>query len=185
MNYEKFMHRAISNANLYKFTAKPNPVVGAILIKGEKIISEGYHEIFGQNHAEINAINNAKKKIDKEFKSFSELVLICTLEPCSHVGKTGSCAQAIVKTGIKKVVIGSIDPNPLVSGNGIKILEVFQIAKSFKRNNNAKPLILMGYYNMIYQYGENKFLSHCKKAGVNGLIVVDLPWPENDFFAKK
>ena len=123
MNYEKFMHRAISNANLYKFTAKPNPVVGAILIKGEKIISEGYHEIFGQNHAEINAINNAKKKIDKEFKSFSELVLICTLEPCSHVGKTGSCAQAIAKTGIKKVIIGSIDPNPLVSGNGIKILE--------------------------------------------------------------
>jgi len=123
MNYEKFMLRAISNANFYKFTAKPNPVVGAILIKGEKIISEGYHEIFGQNHAEINAINDAKKKIDKEFKSFSELVLICTLEPCSHIGKTGSCAEAIAKTGIKKVVIGSIDPNPLVSGNGIKILK--------------------------------------------------------------
>ena len=63
MNYEKLMLRAISNANFYKFTAKPNPVVGAILVKGEEIISEGYHEKFGQNHAEINAINLAKKKI--------------------------------------------------------------------------------------------------------------------------
>ena len=69
--------------------------------------------------------------------------------------------------------------------NGIKTQEVFQIIKNFKKNNNAKPLILMGYYNMIYQYGENRFLSQCKKVGVNGLIVVDLPWPENKFFAKK
>ena len=61
MNYEKLMLRAISNANFYKFTAKPNPVVRAILVKGEEIISEGYHEKFGQNHAEINAINLAKK----------------------------------------------------------------------------------------------------------------------------
>jgi len=67
MNYEKLMLRAISNANFYKFTAKPNPVVGAILVKGEEIISEGYHEKFGQNHAEINAINLAKKKINKNF----------------------------------------------------------------------------------------------------------------------
>ena len=65
MNYEKLMLRAISNANFYKFTAKPNPVVGAILVKDEEIISEGYHEKFGQNHAEINAINLAKKKINK------------------------------------------------------------------------------------------------------------------------
>ena len=123
MNYEKLMLRAISNANFYKFTAKPNPVVGAILVKGEEIISEGYHEKFGQNHAEINAINLAKKKINKNFNDFSELVLICTLEPCSHIGKTGSCAHAIVNSGIKKVIIGSIDPNPLVSGKGVKILE--------------------------------------------------------------
>ena len=69
--------------------------------------------------------------------------------------------------------------------NGIKINDVFNIVKNFKKNKNSKPLILMGYYNMIYQYGENKFINDCKKSGVNGLIVVDLPWPENKIFAKK
>ncbi len=69
--------------------------------------------------------------------------------------------------------------------NGIKMKDVFQIVKKFKKNINAKPVILMGYYNMIYQYGENKFLKKCKQTGVNGLIVVDLPWPDNKIFAKK
>ena len=69
--------------------------------------------------------------------------------------------------------------------NGIKMKDVFQIVHKFKKNKNAKPIILMGYYNMIYQYGENKFLKKCKQVGVNGLIVVDLPWPENTVFAKK
>ena len=66
--------------------------------------------------------------------------------------------------------------------NGIEMKDVFEIVKKFKKN---KPVILMGYYNMIYQYGENKFLKKCKETGVNGLIVVDLPWPDNVTFAKK
>ena len=69
--------------------------------------------------------------------------------------------------------------------NGIKMNDIFQMVKSYKKSKFSKPLILMGYYNMIYQYGENKFLNKCKKVGVNGLIVVDLPWPENKLFAKK
>ena len=69
--------------------------------------------------------------------------------------------------------------------NGIKISDVFRIVKKFKTMKTSKPLILMGYYNMIYQYGENKFLKDCKKYGVNGIIVVDLPWPENISFSKK
>ncbi len=68
--------------------------------------------------------------------------------------------------------------------NGIKILDVFNIVRKYKKNKNSKPVILMGYYNMIYQYGENNFLKKCKKTGVSGLIVVDLPWPENKEFAK-
>ena len=63
--------------------------------------------------------------------------------------------------------------------------DVFQIVQKFKKNKNTKPIILMGYYNMICQYGENKFLKKCKQVGVNGLIVVDLPWPDNIGFAKK
>ena len=69
--------------------------------------------------------------------------------------------------------------------NGIKTNSIFQIVKDFKRFNKNKPVILMGYYNMIFQYDENKFLHKCKISGVNGLIVVDLPWPENKDFAKK
>ena len=69
--------------------------------------------------------------------------------------------------------------------NGIKLSNVFQIVKEFKKYKSDKPIILMGYYNMIFQYGENKFLNKCKKSGVDGLIVVDLPWPENKFFAHK
>ncbi len=69
--------------------------------------------------------------------------------------------------------------------NGIKLKDVFQIVKNFKKNNPLKPLILMGYYNLIFQLGENNFLLNCKSSGVDGLIVVDLPWPENKNFSKK
>ena len=69
--------------------------------------------------------------------------------------------------------------------NGTKIKDVFQIVKKFKKFKNSKPVILMGYYNIICQYGENKFINSCKNSGVDGLIVVDLPYPENKNFASK
>ena len=69
--------------------------------------------------------------------------------------------------------------------NGTTLKDTFQIAKRFKKNNPKKPLILMGYYNLIYQNGENNFLKNCKLSKVDGLIVVDLPWPENKKFAQK
>ena len=69
--------------------------------------------------------------------------------------------------------------------NGIKMNDIFKIVSDFKKSKNSKPVIFMGYYNMIFQYGENNFLKKCKKSGVNGLIVVDLPWPENKIFLKK
>ena len=69
--------------------------------------------------------------------------------------------------------------------NGITLKDVFQIVKKFKKTNPNKPLILMGYFNLIYQSGENNFLNNCKVAGVDGLIIVDLPYPENKIFAKK
>ena len=69
--------------------------------------------------------------------------------------------------------------------NGIKLKDVFNISKNFKKTNPLKPLILMGYYNLILQNGENNFLKSCKNSKVDGLIVVDLPWPENKQFSKK
>ena len=69
--------------------------------------------------------------------------------------------------------------------NGIRTHDIFKIVRDFKKTKNSKPVIFMGYYNMIIQYGENKFLKNCKRSGVNGLIVVDLPWPENKIFSDK
>ena len=69
--------------------------------------------------------------------------------------------------------------------NGIKLKDVFQIVKKFKKINPSKPIILMGYYNIVYRRGENSFLKDCKSAGVDGLIIVDLPWPENKVFSNK
>ena len=150
MNYEELMLRAITKAKEYKYTAKPNPEVGAIIVNENEIISEGYHEKYGENHAEVNAIKEAYNHQGKKFQSFSELTLICTLEPCSHVGKTGSCAKHIVKTGFKKVIIGAIDPNPKVAGQGIKILE----------NNNIK--VEVGLFEDLVQK-QNKFFFYKHK----------------------
>ena len=122
MNYEDLMKRAISLADQYKYTAKPNPVVGCVIVKEKTIISEGAHKEFGSHHAEVNAIEAAKKLQGITFNSFKELTLICTLEPCNHSGKTGPCTEAIISSGIENVIIGAQDPNPLVSGSGIKNL---------------------------------------------------------------
>ena len=110
------MKRALELAQKGIGYTSPNPLVGAVIVKDGKIIGEGYHEIFGGNHAEINAFKNATEDV-------RGATMYVTLEPCSHYGKTPPCANAIVEKGIKKVVIGLKDPNPLVSGNGIKILE--------------------------------------------------------------
>ena len=119
----------------------------------------------------IVAGDNTKKKSLEILKSVSNHADICELgfphnTPIADGGQIQTASYRAIK-------------------NGIKMKDVFQIVKKFKKNKNAKPIILMGYYNMIYQYGENNFLKKCKQVGVNGLIVVDLPWPDNKFFAKK
>jgi len=92
----------------------PNPMVGCVIVYDGKVIGEGYHEKFGAAHAEINAIRSVENK-----RQLKGSTLYVSLEPCAHHGKTPPCADAIVKYGIKKIVIGSIDPNPLVKGKGI------------------------------------------------------------------
>ncbi|MGA1862642.1 bifunctional diaminohydroxyphosphoribosylaminopyrimidine deaminase/5-amino-6-(5-phosphoribosylamino)uracil reductase RibD [Deferribacter thermophilus] len=102
-------------ALLGKGYTKTNPIVGAIIVKDGRIIGKGYHEVYGGAHAEINAIKDA---ID----SVVGADLYVTLEPCSIHGKTPPCVDAIIKSGIKRVFIGVVDPNPEVAGNGIKKL---------------------------------------------------------------
>ncbi|SKA74027.1 diaminohydroxyphosphoribosylaminopyrimidine deaminase [Clostridium sp. USBA 49] len=112
----KYMQRALELAKKGIGYTNPNPLVGAVIVKNGRIIGEGYHQIYGGNHAEINAFKNATEDV-------KGATMYVTLEPCSHYGKTPPCANAIVEKGIKKVIIGLIDPNPEVSGRGIKILK--------------------------------------------------------------
>ena len=111
-----YMKKAIDIAKKGAGKVNPNPLVGAIIVKNGKIIGEGYHKYYGGNHAEVEAINNA-------IESVENADLYVTLEPCSHYGKTPPCVKKIIENKIKRVFIGTKDFNPVVCGNGIKILE--------------------------------------------------------------
>ena len=114
MNYELLMQRCVAIGNSALGHTYPNPNVGALIYKDGKIISEGYTGSSGQNHAEINAIENIN---DKKYLENSTMVV--TLEPCSHYGKTPPCTKKIIESKIKTVIIGCKDPNLLVNGSGI------------------------------------------------------------------
>jgi len=112
----QYMKRALILAVKGTGFVNPNPLVGAVIVKNNQIVGEGYHEIYGGPHAEINAFAQATENV-------TGATMYITLEPCSHFGKTPPCARAIVEKGITKVVIAMKDPNPLVAGKGIKILQ--------------------------------------------------------------
>lgn len=112
---EKYMQRALGLARQGEGHVNPNPCVGAVIVKDGKIIGEGYHQKYGELHAERNALRNCKE-------SPEGADLYVTLEPCCHYGKTPPCTEAIIENGIKRVIVGSPDCNPLVAGKGIKIL---------------------------------------------------------------
>lgn len=116
----KYMELAIQLAKKACGFVNPNPMVGAVIVKDYEIIGKGWHERYGDLHAERNALLNCEKSP----KGGSMYV---TLEPCCHYGKTSPCTKAIIESGIKRVVIGSRDPNPLIAGKGIKILRQHNI----------------------------------------------------------
>lgn len=118
MPEEKYMRRAIELAKKGRGHVNPNPLVGAVIVRDGEIIGEGYHECYGQLHAERNAIANAKKRGN----SLEGSTIYVTLEPCCHYGKTPPCTEAIIEEKIARVVVGSDDPNPLVSGKGFQML---------------------------------------------------------------
>ncbi|MDP4094611.1 MAG: bifunctional diaminohydroxyphosphoribosylaminopyrimidine deaminase/5-amino-6-(5-phosphoribosylamino)uracil reductase RibD [Bacillota bacterium] len=114
-NHEKYMKRVLELAKGGWGRTNPNPLVGAVLVKDGEIISEGFHEALGCAHAEINAFKNAGRDA-------AGSTLYVNLEPCSHYGRTPPCTKAIIEAGIGQVVIAMEDPNPKVSGRGIKML---------------------------------------------------------------
>lgn len=111
-----FMRRALELAKMGRYTTSPNPCVGCVIVRDGNIIGEGYHHKAGQPHAEINAIADAGGNVEGA-------TVYVTLEPCSHYGKTPPCASKLVELKVKRVVVAVEDPNPLVRGKGIKILQ--------------------------------------------------------------
>lgn len=121
--HEKYMRLAIEEAKKGEGFVNPNPLVGAVIVKDGKILGTGYHKKYGENHAEINAILDAKKKNN----NIENATIYINLEPCSHYGKTPPCADAIIKNKFKRAVIGCLDSNIKVAGNGIKKLREAKI----------------------------------------------------------
>jgi diaminohydroxyphosphoribosylaminopyrimidine deaminase / 5-amino-6-(5-phosphoribosylamino)uracil reductase len=109
------MSRAIQLAKRGRYTCEPNPRVGCVISKNDQQIAEGWHAVTGEAHAEVNALNQSD--------NVSDSTVYITLEPCSHHGRTPPCVDALIKAEVKEVIVAMLDPNPLVSGSGIKQLE--------------------------------------------------------------
>jgi diaminohydroxyphosphoribosylaminopyrimidine deaminase/5-amino-6-(5-phosphoribosylamino)uracil reductase len=118
MTHSRYMRRALDLAKYGQGEVSPNPMVGCVIIHNEKIIGEGWHKKFGGAHAEVNAVDSVADK-----GLLTESIFYISLEPCSFHGKTPACTDLILKYKPKLVVIASKDPNPKVSGTGIKVLE--------------------------------------------------------------
>ncbi len=110
------MKMALSLAERGRGWTSPNPMVGAVIVKDGKVVGKGFHEAVGRPHAEINALEEAGENA-------KDATLYVTLEPCNHAGRTPPCTEAILKSGIKRVVAGMRDPNPQVAGGGLDLLK--------------------------------------------------------------
>jgi len=118
---EDYMKQALRLACRGLGKTSPNPMVGALIVKNNQIIGKGYHHHYGGKHAEINAIENAGGDI-------GGATMYVNLEPCCHYGKTPPCVDAIIKSNIGKVVIGTLDPYPEMNGKSLEILKRHGIA---------------------------------------------------------
>ena len=189
--HEKYMRIALDLASKGIGNVNPNPMVGAVIVKDDKIIGQGYHSVYGGPHAEIEALKNCSNA--------AGATLYVTLEPCCHHGKTPPCTDAIIKNKISKVVIGCNDPNPLVCGKGIEILknhgikvETGLLEKECQDLNeiffyyikNKKPYVVMKYAmtadgKIATSSGESKWITgnlarehtHKTRHALSGIMV--------------
>ena len=138
----KFVQRALELAERGEGHTRPNPPVGAVIVKGGKIIGEGWHKRCGGDHAEVAAIKNALRKLKhSKTQTLKNCTLYVTLEPCSKPGRVGACTDAIIAAGIKKVVYGSVDPNPVNRGRAKRILSRAGITCECANDRDCDELI--------------------------------------------
>ena len=157
MAYNKiYMERAIALAKRGIGKVNPNPLVGCVIVKDDEILGEGYHEEYGGLHAERQALADAMKRGNNVYGAD----MYVTLEPCSHTGKQPPCTEAILDAGIKRVYVGSNDPNPLVAGNGIwqlRMAEVEVVTNCMKDECDALNPVFFHYITentpyVVYKY---------------------------------
>lgn len=121
--HEQYMQRCLDLAGLGMGNVSPNPMVGAVIVHKEKIIGEGYHQQYGQAHAEVNAVNDVIARHANAEELLNEATIYVSLEPCAHYGKTPPCADLIIKYRIPQIVVGCRDPFDQVNGKGIEKLQ--------------------------------------------------------------
>lgn len=155
---EQYIRRCIELAKNGLGTTYPNPMVGSVIVCGDKIIGEGWHKKSGEPHAEVNAVNSVKDK-----SLLKKSTIYVSLEPCSHFGKTPPCCDLIIENQIPNVVIGTVDPNMKVAGNGIK--------KLMEAGINVTVGILE---NECYELNKRFFTFHEKKRP-----YIILKWAES------
>lgn len=143
-NDEYYMNLAIEIAKKGIGKVSPNPLVGCIIVKNGNILAEGYHEVFGGPHAEVNAINQVEGDL-------SDCDVYVTLEPCTHYGKTPPCVDLLIKKKPKRVIIAMEDPNPVVKGNGLATLEVNGIEVKLGVLENEAQELNYVYINNILE----------------------------------
>lgn len=166
MNHEYYIKRCLEISKKGIGTTRPNPSVGAVLVVDDKIVGEGCTSPYGGNHAEVNAISSIKNNEDLQ-----KATMYVTLEPCSHFGKTPPCADLIVKSGIKKVVIGCLDVNEIVAGRGVE------------RLRNAGCEVVVGVLeNECKAHHKRFFTFHSKKRPY---IILKWAQTQNGYIAPK
>ena len=157
-NEEKYMRRALQLAAQGRGHVSPNPMVGAVIVDGSgTIVGEGWHRKYGEGHAEVNAVNSVTDK-----SVLRECTIYVTLEPCSHYGKTPPCAQLLIDVGVRRVVVGVLDPFPQVSGRGVAMLR------------EAGIEVEVGMLEEECRWLNRRFM----KAHSTGLPWVQLKWAE-------
>lgn len=142
---ERFMKLAIQLAKMGQYQTYTNPLVGAVIVKDQQVIGTGAHLVYGQGHAERNAINGVQAE-----EALAGATLYVTLEPCNHTGKQPPCTQLIAAVGIQKVVIGQLDPNPQVAGKGVAFLKQHGIEVAFS-TLTSEVEALNRFYNFYYR----------------------------------
>lgn len=141
----QYMQRALSLAKLAHYTTSPNPRVGCVLVNNNKVVGEGYHAKAGLGHAEVNALMQAKQAGESTIGATAYV----TLEPCSHYGRTPPCAEGLIKAGVKHVIAAMVDPNPQVSGNGLKMLEAAGITTQYGLLEQEARSLNVGFIQLM------------------------------------